>query len=334
MCTALSFKTKDHYFGRNLDLGFSYGETVTVTPRNFPLSFRKAGALNRHYAMIGMAIVKEGYPLYFDATNEAGLSMAGLNFPGNAVYRPAEEGKTNISPFEFIPWVLGQCPDLARARELLKQICLADIPFSNTLPLSPLHWIISDSRGSLTVEAVREGLMVYDNPTGILTNNPPFPLQLFNLNNYMGLSPAIPQNTFAPSLSLGAYSLGMGALGLPGDLSSMSRFAKAAFTALNSVSDDSENAAVSQFFHILGAVCQQRGCALDEEGRFEITQYTSCCNTRRGIYYYTTYDNSRISAVDLHKENLDSDHLVSWSLITEQQIFLQNGAERVCPCTK
>ena len=334
MCTALSFKTKDHYFGRNLDLGFSYSEAVTVTPRNFSLSFRKTSAFNHHYAMIGMAIVKEGYPLYFDATNEAGLSMAGLNFPKNAVYHLAQEGKINISPFEFIPWVLGQCPDLAQAKELLKQVCLADIPFSNTLPLSPLHWIISDSCNSLTVEAIREGLMVYDNPSGILTNNPPFPLQLFNLNNYMGLSPAIPQNTFASSLALDAYSLGMGALGLPGDLSSMSRFVKAVFTALNSVSNDSESASVSQFFHILGAVCQQRGCTLDDAGRFEITQYTSCCNTRQGIYYYTTYDNSRITAVDLHKENLDGNRLVSWPLIKEQQIFLQNGAERVCPCAK
>ena len=72
MCTAVTYKTKDHYFGRNLDLEGSFGETVTVTPRNFPLPFRKMGMLETHYAMIGMAHIAEGYPLYYDATNEKG----------------------------------------------------------------------------------------------------------------------------------------------------------------------------------------------------------------------------------------------------------------------
>ena len=87
MCTAITYKTKDHYFGRNLDFEISYGEMVVITPRNYPFKFRKHQEINKHYSIIGMGIVADNYPLYFDATNEKGLSMAGLNFPQNADYK-------------------------------------------------------------------------------------------------------------------------------------------------------------------------------------------------------------------------------------------------------
>lgn len=87
MCTAATYYSMDHYFGRNLDLDHSYNETVTIAPRNFPFVFRRATTISQHYAMIGMAFVVDEYPLYYDATNEKGLSMAGLNFPGNATYK-------------------------------------------------------------------------------------------------------------------------------------------------------------------------------------------------------------------------------------------------------
>ena len=327
MCTAATYKTKDHYFGRNLDLEYSYNETVTVTPRNFPFRFRKAPTLETHYAMIGMATVMDGCPLYYEATNEKGLSMAGLNFPGNADYKPVAEGVDNITTFEFIPWILGQCANLTEAREKLSHMNLVDIPFSDSLPIATLHWIISDRDASITVESVREGLMIYDNPIGLLTNNPPFPFQMFNLNNYMSLSREAPQNTFAPDLPLTAYSRGMGGMGLPGDLSSASRFVKAAFTKLNSLSGDSESEIISQFFHILGSVAQQRGCVHMGGGKHEITIYSSCCNTDKGIYYYTTYENSQITAVDMNREDLDGDAPVCYPLIQGQHIYFQNGSD-------
>ncbi len=315
MCTAVTYKTKDHYFGRNFDLEYSYDETVTIVPRNYKFDFRNMESIDRHYAMIGMAYVVEDYPLFYDATNEKGLSMAGLNFPGNAVYRHCIIGKDNISPFEFIPWVLAQCKNITEVKNLLSRINLAEINFSDELPLSPLHWIIADRDSAITVEAVKEGLKVYDNEIGVLTNNPPFDYQMFNLNNYMGLSKEQPCNSFAEGLSLKTYSRGMGAVGLPGDLSSMSRFVKAAFTKLNSISGESENESVSQFFHILGSVEQQRGLVKMGEGKYEITIYTSCCNTDKGIYYYKTYDNWQIRSVDMHTEELEGKVLIKHKIM-------------------
>lgn len=324
MCTAVTYKTKDFYFGRTLDYEFSYGDEIAVTPRNYPFDFRHSGICDSHYAIIGMAHIEDGYPLYYDAINEKGLGMAGLNFVGNAVYSKVKPGKENVAQFEFIPWILGQCATVGEARERLSKINITDTRFNEALPCAQLHWIIADSTEAVTVEVTENGLNVYDNPVGVLTNNPPFDVQMFLLNNYMGLSPRQPKNSFADGLKLQAYSRGMGAIGLPGDLSSASRFAKAAFTKMNSVSGDTESESVSQFFHILGSVEQQRGCCEVADGKFEITLYTSCCNASKGIYYYTTYGNRQISAVDMHKTDLNDSALKLYPVILGEQINYQN----------
>lgn len=324
MCTAATYKTKDFYMGRTLDYECSYGEKITITPRNYEFAMRHRESIKTKYAIIGMAHVAMEYPLYYDAVNEKGLGMAGLNFAGNASYQSPREGKDNITQFELIPWILGQCESVAKARVLLENICITDTSFHESMPVSPLHWIIADETEAITLESVKEGIRIYDNPVGILTNNPPFDKQLDGLNKYMGLSAKQPANTFGGNLALEAYSRGMGAIGLPGDLSSQSRFVRAAFVKMNSISKPAEAESVSQFFHILGSVEQQRGCCEVREGEYEITIYTSCCNASKGIYYYTTYDNHQITAVDMNRENLDSKKLICYPLIQKEQISYQN----------
>ena len=324
MCTAISFLTNDHYFGRNLDLEYSYTESVVITPRNFPLPFRKKLPLENHLAMIGMAYVCEGYPLYYDATNEAGLSMAGLNFPEYADYKPTITRKDNITSFELIPWVLGQCATVDETKQFLSKINLFEEHFHADLPLTPLHWMIADRNGSIVVESVKDGLHVYDNPVGVLTNSPSFDMQLFHLNNYMNLTNQVPQNLFSKDLDLKKYSNGMGTLGMPGDWSSQSRFVKAAFVKENSACGTTEEESVSQFFHILSSVEHPRGCVVMGDDLYEITVYSSCCNTDKGIYYYKTYNNSQINAVDMHRENLDGNILIIHPMLTKTAVLWQN----------
>ena len=324
MCTAITFSTKDHYFGRNFDYEISYNEVVTITPRNYKFVFRKADSIDSHYAIIGITANMESYPLYYDAMNEKGLAMAGLNFPDNADYKPFAEGKDNITPFEFIPWILGQCATVAEAKNLLARINLVNINFSSELPLSPLHWLLADKKEAVVIESVKEGLSIRDNPTGVLTNNPPFDYQIFNLNNYRTLSTFTPDNHFSDQLDLDVYSRGMGGIGLPGDLSSASRFVKVAFTRLNSVSGDSESESISQFFHILGSVEQQMGLCVVGNQKYEHTIYSSCCNLDKGIYYYRTYNNSQITGVDLNKENLEGEQLITYPITDKQEIKMSN----------
>ena len=325
MCTSISFKTNDHYFGRNLDLEYSYKEAVTITPRNFNFFFRDVKTLKTHYAIIGMATVANGYPLYYDAANEFGLGVAGLNFPGNAVYLPPTVGKDNVAPFELIPWILAQCKNVCEARKLIQRINITDIPFNNDYPLTPLHWMVSDADESIVIEPTFGGVQIYDNPVGVFTNNPIFPFQMHNLCNYLNITNQSPTNRFSDKIDLEPYSRGMGGIGLPGDLSSSSRFVRACFTKLNSVCNDDEHSSVNQFFHILDSVSQTRGCCMVDDG-YEITMYSSCCNTTRGIYYYKTYENSQITAVFLNKENLDNMDLIQYPIRTKCNMFCEDQA--------
>ena len=167
MCTASNYITENHYFGRNFDYEISYKERVTITPRNYEFKFRKIDDIKSHYAIIGIAAGIDGYPLYYDACNEMGLAIAGLNFAGNAVYREFEEGMVNVTPFELIPYLLAKASSLDEARGLLAEINLVNINFADELPLSPLHWMISDSTGeSIVVEPMEDGLRIFDNPVG------------------------------------------------------------------------------------------------------------------------------------------------------------------------
>ena len=318
MCTAITYKTKHHYFGRNLDVEFSYHEKMIIAPRAFP--YRSFKNMNPHYAIVGIGSVIDDYPLFYDGTNEHGLSMAGLYFPGNGEYATTKPEAKNIPPYDFIPLILSQCKTVEEARVLVGKINLAYISFRDDIPPSPLHWIIADKHQSIVVEPLGGELKIWDNPVGVLTNNPPFDFHLYNLSNYINLTREEPENRFSKKLNIAPYSRGMGAIGLPGDLSSASRFVRAAFTKFNSISYETENCSISQFFHILDSVSQQRGCA-KVNGKYEMTVYSSCCNTDKGIYYYKTYENNQINAVYLFHENLDTEALCVYNLNNTQQIY-------------
>lgn len=325
MCTSLAMKTKDFYFGRNLDLEYDFGQQVVITPRNFPISFRRAGEMKSHYAMIGMASVMDGYPLYAEAVNEKGLGIAGLNFPGNACYPAQEaEGKANVSPFELALWVLGQCATTAQARELLERTCLIAVPFREDVPLASLHWHIADREDSIVLESTRGGMKLYDNPVGVLTNNPTFDFQMMNLNQYLNITSSQPENRFSHKIELAPFGTGFGGLGLPGDFSPASRFVKISFLKLNARCGEDEASSVSQFFHLLDAVAMPRGSVVLDGGKCDITRYSCCANASKGVFYYKTYDNSQLTAVDMHREDLDGTELRTFPLALEQQIAWAN----------
>lgn len=324
MCTAV---VKDNCFGRNLDLEGSFGEKIVLTPRRFPFAFRHIRGQERHYAMLGTAHLSRGYPLYYDAMNEKGLFMAGLNFPGWALYHPCVEGKENLAPFELIPRVLGQCATVGEARELLGQINLIPEDFSPHLPRTPMHWMVADGTGCLAVEPLEDGLQVADDPVGVLTNSPPLKFHLLNLTRYRGMGAGEGGDTLLPGLPLPAVSRGMGSDGLPGGLSSSERFVRGAFTLANAAGGKDEWERIGQIFHILDAVAQTKGCVRLKNGALEHTLYSCCCSPESGRYCYTTYENRAITAVTMEGEELDGGELKSWSMAAKQRISGENGPE-------
>lgn len=322
MCTAITLQTNDNYFGRNLDFDFNYGQKIVFTPRNHPIPFRHMESQSKHYALIGMGIVAGEFPHYFDAMNEKGLGIAGLNFVGNAFYHPIDESKHNLAQFEIIPYILCTCSSVQEVKELLKNTNIDDETFSPQFPSSSLHWICADKNECIIIESMKDGLHVYENTIGVLTNNPPFDKQMELYSKYKDLTVKDPENSLEDDKTY--YSRGVGALGLPGDLSSSSRFAKCAFTKLNSRSLSDEEHSVSQFFHVLHSVEQQDGLCEVKEGMFEITQYSDCYNLDKGYLYYTTYNNCSINKLIMNHLEFEDDKLTVYELNDSLSITEQN----------
>lgn len=307
MCTALTLTTADTYFGRNLDLEYAYREEIVVTPRRYEYVFRRLPSARRSYAMIGTAYVPDDTPLYYDAVNEHGLAAAGLNFP---VYSSYEMPRDNaVAPFEVIPFVLSQCKSVREACNLLRRTPIAAIDYSERLPVTPMHWLLADATDSVAVEPTKDGLQLTNDPVGVLTNSPPLAYHLCRLADYAVLTPHAPSSRFG-DMAVTAYSRGLGSEGLPGGYSSASRFVRAAYGKVHAVCDGSEAQSVMQLFHILDSVAHPRGSVIMPDGRCEITVYSSCCNLRTGVYYYKTYNGSRIRMVDMRACNLDGDVLI------------------------
>lgn len=326
MCTMIVYRKKDSYVGRNLDLDAPFGEKVVITPREYPFALRCGEDFKTRYAMIGMAATAGDYPLYAEAANEAGLAAAGLNFPGSAVYNPAREGMMNITPFELIPWLLGQASSVDEAEKLLRKVNLLNVAFAPQMPLAPLHFMLADGRRSIVAEPVETGLEIYEDPYDVMTNNPPFPFHDWNMRSYRGLRTANGEQGFAlPSgAELTPYAEGLGGIGLPGDLSSASRFVRAAFTLANATGGDTGQENVLQTFHVLDSVAMTRGTVVTAAGEPDITRYSCCIDLGTGAYYYKTYRNSRITKISLDERAKSSGSLTIFKLRSEPDFFLEN----------
>lgn len=290
MCTSITMNRGRALFGRNMDIDYSFGESAVNIPRNFPLIFKKTETLEKHYAFIGTAAVAENFPLYAEAMNENGLYIAALKFPENAYYNENEtNGKINIAPYEIIPFILSKCRNLSEALSLLTECQIIAVPFSDDLPLSPLHWHIADRSGSLVLEKTREGMKIYHNPANVLTNNPPFPYHLENRVHFENLSPCNPEN------SKGAM-LGLGTVGLTGDFTPASRFARAHYLLRHTP----ENCGtISHFFHILDNTAIPKGAVVTPDGKYHFTSYSCCFDADTLEMHFKTYENTDIRTVKL-----------------------------------
>ncbi|EGT3612823.1 linear amide C-N hydrolase [Clostridium perfringens] len=317
MCTGLALETKDglHLFGRNMDIEYSFNQSIIFIPRNFKcVNKSNKKELTTKYAVLGMGTIFDDYPTFADGMNEKGLGCAGLNFPVYVSYSKDDiEGKTNIPVYNFLLWVLANFSSVEEVKEALKNANIVDIPISENIPNTTLHWMISDITGkSIVVEQTKEKLNVFDNNIGVLTNSPTFDWHVANLNQYVGL-----RYNQVPEFKLGDQSLtalgqGTGLVGLPGDFTPASRFIRVAFLRDAMIKNDKDSIDLIEFFHILNNVAMVRGSTRTVEEKSDLTQYTSCMCLEKGIYYYNTYENNQINAIDMNKENLDGNEIKTY----------------------
>ncbi|EOU1910294.1 choloylglycine hydrolase [Clostridium perfringens] len=317
MCTGLALETKDglHLFGRNMDIEYSFNQSIIFIPRNFKcVNKSNKKELTTKYAVLGMGTIFDDYPTFADGMNEKGLGCAGLNFPVYVSYSKEDiEGKTNIPVYNFLLWVLANFSSVEEVKEALKNANIVDIPISENIPNTTLHWMISDITGkSIVVEQTKEKLNVFDNNIGVLTNSPTFDWHVANLNQYVGLRYNQVLEFKLGDQSLTALGQGTGLVGLPGDFTPASRFIRVAFLRDAMIKNDKDSIDLIEFFHILNNVAMVRGSTRTVEEKSDLTQYTSCMCLEKGIYYYNTYENNQINAIDMNKENLDGNEIKTY----------------------
>ncbi|MBP3886162.1 MAG: choloylglycine hydrolase [Cellulosilyticum sp.] len=330
MCTALTLKTEDDYtlFGRNMDLEYTFGQRVQLIPRNYAYTNSITNeTCHTKYAILSMGTLLGGkHPTLADGMNEKGLACAGLNFPDYISYADEPvDGKINIAPYDFMLWVLSNFSSIEELRGPLENINLVAKPYDEQTPIATLHWIIKDTTGAcLVVESTKEKLCIYDNHIGVLTNSPTFDWHITHLNQYVGLSSYQAENTSWCDQELTPSGHGLGAFGLPGDSSSISRFVRIAFFKSILPPIPTLERGISEHFKLLGNVSMTNGIIIKPHNQYEITIYTSCMCLEKGIYYYNNYTNQRINAIDMHKEDLDATEIKAFDYLNKEDINYQN----------
>lgn len=313
MCTGVRFADTagNLYFGRNLDWCESYGEGVVITPRGASIPTQFLGSLSPEHACVGMGIVVGGVPCYFDCANEAGLAIAGLNFPGYAQFAEApEKGAVNVAAYEFPLWVAASFSTVAEVRKALKDVVIVAKAPSEGYGVAQLHWLVGDGKESIVIECQADGMHVYDDGLDVLTNQPPFPWHTENVRNYMHIETAHPEPVAWTRDTLRAFGSGAGMIGFPGGYDPASRFVRAAFLNAHYPAEEGEAANVTRLFRTLEGASMCKGGAQMADGRFEYTMFSDGYSAATKTYYWCTYDEPARQSVCLDDYDLNGDELI------------------------
>lgn len=330
MCTSLTLETKDgfHLFGRNMDLEYSFNQSIIYIPRNYKAINK--GDNNREtktkYAILGMGTTFNNYPTFADAMNEKGVACAGLNFPGYAKYsEEIVEGKNNVPVYDFPLWILANFSSLEEVKKELENTVIVDIPIDKKIQNTTMHWMVTDKTGkSIVIENTIDGLKVFDNKVGVLTNSPSFDWHMTNLRQYISMNNNHVNSNKVGEEELTALGVGTGLIGFPGDFTPASRFVRTVYLRNAMMTNAKETADIMGFFHILNNVAMVKGSVMTKDNKIDMTQYTSCMDLENKVYYYNTYDSSQLNAIDMKKEDLNGKEIKIFKYNTTLKINYEN----------
>ncbi|MGL5414492.1 MAG: linear amide C-N hydrolase [Clostridium sp.] len=298
-----------YLFGRNMDLEYYFGQSVGIIPRNYKYINKATNEIfSTKYAIVGMITMMENHPMFADAMNEKGLDIAGLNFGdefGGLETKLAPD-KINIPSYDLMLWALSNFDNINDLKANVRKLNLMNTQINEKAPAVCLHWIASDTSGeSIVIEKTKEGIFVYDNPVGVLTNPPTFDWHLTNLRQFTNTLPA-QLTTMCSNMELLPTGRGAVLIGLPGDTTAQSRFIRAAF--LRHFVMQRNDVCIGDYFHILDNVAMLDGTAKNGgvDGMSEFTQYSSCMNLEKCTYTYKTYRSLALTSVNLLNEDLDA----------------------------
>ncbi len=316
-CTSIVIKTSDGspIYGRTMEWGaFDLHTELVLVPRNLSTTSELGGgkkgmAWNNRYGFVAMNAVKK--PFVTDGMNETGLTLGVLYFPGFAGYQSFKAGEEShtLNNVDLSAYILGQFKTVKEIRAALPKLRVVyneDIAKTFGAP-APLHLVATDSTGaSVVIEYVDGQLHMYDNSLGVMTNSPSYDWQVLNLRNYPQLRPFGGHgDKKISSVSLAPFGAGSGMLGLPGDVTPVSRFVRAvAFTSTMLV-PKTIDAGVNEASRILNNFDIPRGLVREGKGpgdyHLNFTQWSTIGDIKNKRYFWWTEFNRRMRVVDLKK---------------------------------
>jgi choloylglycine hydrolase len=294
---------------RSMEFGSAVNSRLVIRPRNSSLASNAPnGAKGLNWTGKYGFVYMDGFGIdaALDGLNEAGLGMGALYLPGFAEYEtiaPANAGKA-VSNIAFGAWVLSQFSNVDEVKVALTGIQVWGEPvasFGNNY--LPAHWVVHDARGkSIVIEWVGGKLAVYDNTVGVMTNSPPYDWQTINLSNYVNLSAANSKPVKVNGISYAGTGQGSGLVGLPGDPTPPSRFVETAVVLAAAVKPKDATGALVLGQKLMNRVDLPAGLARDPaSGESDTTQWAVFRDHGNKIYYYRTYDDMTLQALDLKK---------------------------------
>lgn len=308
MCTAISLNLNNKpYFIRTLDLDYSFGKKLIITPREKVLPFRLRGEIPMKYAFFGVGDVLCDFPLYAEGVNEVGLMVGGLHFSTmNGYKKRGRQG--DLLPFEIIPYILGNFKKAREACNFLSHTSIVDIEFNDKTKNTPLHFHIADKSECFVLEVIDKRIKIEENPFGVLTNSPPFSYHKYNMSRYLNISEGAPKTTSKEEI----YSNGLLATGLPGDFSSPSRFVRAAW--LKSVSRCEYGLERYSAMRLAEAISIPTGAVIRSDNKMHYTRYYAVYDINACCVIIKRYDRISPSVIEIKKESLEFGSLINYTI--------------------
>lgn len=293
MCTSITLNSlnNDYILARNMDFSFELNPFMAFFPRNAALTYHQdCKPDTNHYAFMGLSKKLDTYVLA-DGINEHGLAGAALYYKGYAHYdiTLANLGTETIYPEHVISFMLAKCRTLDDVEKSFKSIRIEprSIPRMNIVP--PLHWIFRDSLGNdMIVELNQHEISIIKDTLGVMANSPDYNWHLTHTRLFTGLTTHQSTDSTFNNTLVKPFG-GDGAMGLPGDYTSPSRFIRALFNLQNSKEEQTANETIIRAMHILGTVNIPKGIIETTTKAIDYTQYSTYMVTNNLTYVYRLY---------------------------------------------
>ena len=307
-CTSHSWTSLDgkHFLGRTYDMfGNLDANRIAVIDKGYLLSLDPEGKrkIPVNHALAAMCVTgTTASPVFVDGINDSGLMVCLLNFPGFGHFNTnRSDGSTDIYPGSLAGFLLGTCSSVEEACEAVKHVNLTDEKVYGSI--MSVHYILSDSTGeTVIIEPDEGGISIHRNTIGVMANSPGYLWQKMNLRNYVSVS-----NIHTPPVRIceeefSTFGNGTGgSAGLPGDYSSPSRFVRMALIKNFAPRGRNEEEAVTRMFHNFATVDVPRGFLKEraDKEEYEMTLCTCVMCSESRSYYFSPYNDRRISAIRL-----------------------------------